>query len=202
MALRVRALTPEEQQEIQRLAHSRTAAARLVERAQIVWRASQGERVPAIAKRLNTGEATVRRWLKRFNAQGLAGLEDSPRPGRQPTYPPEVVREVLATSLTDPQTLGLPFGSWSVRRLETYLNEAKGISIKRSRIDELLLAEGLRWRTQETWFGERATADFADPSPPEGRPRAAEEPSQRVDPEFAQKRGRSSGFTPARRQGV
>ena len=35
-------------------------------------------------------------------------------------------------------------------RLAVYLAEHKGITIKRSRIDELLQAEGLRWRTQET----------------------------------------------------
>lgn len=41
------------------------------------------------------------------------------------------------------------------------MNEHKGIAIKRSRIDELLIAEGLRWRTHETWFGERVDPEFA-----------------------------------------
>jgi hypothetical protein len=27
--------------------------------------------------------------------------------------------------------------------------------MKRARLDEILIAEGMRWRTQETWFGER-----------------------------------------------
>jgi hypothetical protein len=31
----------------------------------------------------------------------------------------------------------------------------------RSRISELLIAEGLRWRKPETWFGERVDPDFA-----------------------------------------
>jgi transposase len=63
--------------------------------------------------------------------------------------------------LTDPQTLGQPFASWTLDRLETYLNEEKGIPIKRSRIDDLLIEEGLRWREQESWFGERVDPDFA-----------------------------------------
>ena len=46
-------------------------------------------------------------------------------------------------------------------RLEQFLNEQRGIAIKRSRIDDLLLVEGLRWRHQENWFGERADPDFA-----------------------------------------
>ena len=79
--------------------------------------------------------------------------------------------------LTDPQALGLPFESWTLDRLAAYLSEQKGIAMKRSRIDEVLQTEGLRWRNQETWFGER------------------------VDPDFAEKRGRSSALhSPARGQ--
>jgi hypothetical protein len=77
--LRVRALTDEEQQIIERLAHSRTAAARTVERARIIWHATQGASVPTIAKHLHLHlhEQTVRLWLKRFNAAGLPALHDA-----------------------------------------------------------------------------------------------------------------------------
>lgn len=169
MALRVRALTDEEGTQIECLAHSRTAPARLVERARIIWQAQQGQRVPDIADDLQLCEATVRQWLKRFNAQGLRGLEDAPRSGRPVTYTSEQVGEVIATSLTPPETLGLPFACWTLDRLEAYLNEEKGLPIKRSRIDELLIAEGLRWRTQETWFGERVDPEFAPKRGPSRR---------------------------------
>jgi transposase len=170
--IRVRALSAEEQTMIERLAHSRTAEARVVERAQIVWHARQGASVPSIAGKLGLHEQTVRHWLKRFNALGLEGLADQPRGGRPATYSPEQVAEVIATAVTDPQALGQPFGTWTLDRLETYLNEEKGIPIKRSRIDDLLSAEGLRWRQQEAWFGERP------------------------DPAFAKKRGPSKRATP------
>ncbi len=196
MALRLREVTPDEKEQIGRLARSRTAPARLVERAQIVWHACQGERVPQIAQELRLSEKTVRAWLKRFNREGLPGLDDRPHPGRQPTYSPEEVAHVIATALTDPKALGQPFGCWSVRRLETYLNEERGLPIKHSRIDEILLSEGLRWRTQEGWFGERAQPAT------EASPATAEVVTRRLDPDFAEKRGRSSGFTQPRLQGV
>ena len=82
-------------------------------------------------------------------------------PGGPATYTPEQVGAVVAAALTDPQALGLPFGAgrWTGwRRTST---RTAGIAIKRSRIEELLLAEGLRWRQQETWFGERVDPDFA-----------------------------------------
>jgi transposase len=161
MALYVRPLTDEERTTLARVAYSRTAATREVECARIIWLASQGQRVPAIAAELHLSAKTVCRWLKRFNADGLAGLTDAFRSGRPATYTRGWVAEVIATALSDPQQLHLPFGSWTRDRLEVYLNTEKGIPIKRSRIAEILLAEGLRWRQQETWFGERVDPDFA-----------------------------------------
>jgi transposase len=178
MALRVRSMSAEEGATIRQLAHSRTAPTRTVERARLVWLAHQGHKVPAIAQELGLCPATVRTWLKRFNRQGLAGLQEQPRPGRPPQYTPDQVSLVIATSLTDPRELGLPFAGWTLDRLAAYLQEVQGIPIKRSRIDELLLREGLHWRTQETWFGER------------------------VDPAFAAKRGSSRHSIPHHRRAV
>jgi len=160
--LTVRPVTADEAETLERLARSRTTPARTVERAQIVWQAHQGVRVSVIADRLAIGEATVRRWLCRFNACGLAGLADAPRSGRPATYPPQAVGELIAASLTDPDELGLPFGSWTLDRLAAYLHEERGITMKRSRIGEILVAEGLRWRQQEHWFGERPDPAFAE----------------------------------------
>jgi transposase len=162
MVLRLRELTAEEQSAINKLAHARTAPARRVERARIIVYASQGEGAPAIAERLRLDAYTVRGWIHRFNARGLAGLEDRPRAGRPPTYTPEQVATVIATALTEPRALDLPFASWTLDRLAAYLNEHKGIAIKRSRIDELLRAEGLRWRRHESWFGARVDPEFAE----------------------------------------
>jgi transposase len=161
MAIKLRELTDEEKAAITKIARSRTAAAREVERARIILLASKGKRVPAIAQELELTEITVRTWLKRFDKHGLAGLTDLHRSGRPATYSAEQVAEVIATALSDPQQLGQPFACWTLDRLERYLNEEKKIEIKRSRIDELLVAEGLRWRTHETWFGERVDPEFA-----------------------------------------
>jgi transposase len=170
--LSLRELTTDERSAVERLAHSRTSPARLVERARVVLAALDGERVSAIAERFHITAATVYLWLHRFTDGGLTGLEEKPRKGRPPTYTREQVAVVVATALTDPQTLGLSFASWTLDRLAAYLVEHQGIAMKRSRIDELLIAEGLRWRKEETWFGER------------------------VDPDFAEKRGLSSSSTP------
>src|SRR3954447_9133981 len=174
--LTLRELTAQERQALEQLAASRTAQARFVERAQILLAIADGRRPSQVAKDLGLSRPTVYTWLHRFNERGLAGLEDRRRAGRPPTYTAEQRAAVIAAALTAPKDLGLPFGSWTLDRLQAYLNEQVGIPIKRSRIDEILLAEGLRWRHQETWFGER------------------------VDPDFAEKRGPSSGSTRRRRK--
>lgn len=159
--VRVRALTDAEREQIKRVSQARTAPARAVERARMIQLASEGLSVPLIAQRLGRAEKVVRRWVVRFNAEGLHGLQDKPRSGRPTTYSREEVGVVVATALTDPRQVGQAFGSWTFARLERYLNEERGLAIKRSCIHELLQAEGLRWRAQETWFGARVDPDFA-----------------------------------------
>jgi transposase len=176
MTVRLRELTNDEVTSVRQVAHARAASARSVERAQIVWLASQGRSAPAVAAELGVSEKMVRLWLGRFNRAGVAGLADAPRSGRPKTYTPEEVSVLLAAVLTRPGELGLPFANWTLDRLVAYLREQRSIAIKRSRVNEILLAEGVRWRTQETWFGER------------------------VDPAFAEKRGPSSACGRSRRR--
>jgi len=101
-------------------------------------------------------------------------LEEGPRHGRPHIYKTEHVSTIIQTALTKPDTLGLPFGAWTLNRLTAYLSEEKGIAMSRSRMSEIFRNEGLRWRQQEGWFG------------------------QRVDPDFAEKRGSLNSSTPTR----
>ena len=170
MTLRVRAVSEEEREALGRMARSRTVGAGLVRRARIVLHALEGLKAPEISARMELCGATVRHWLKSFNARGLPGLEEDVRSGRPPTYSAEQRGAVIEAALTRPADLGMPFACWTLDRLVAYLSE-RGIAMRRSRISEIFVQEGLKWRHEETWFGER------------------------VDPEFARKRGRSSSST-------
>jgi transposase len=160
--VQLRELTVDERVSVKKPARSRTAETRLVERAQIILAAVDGDRRSHIAERLDVTRVMVYSWMKHFNADGIHGLHDLPRSGRPATYPADAVATVIATALTKPQDLQLAFGSWAFDRLETYLNQQKGIGIKRWRFDDILIAEGLYWRTQETWLGQKVDPDFAE----------------------------------------
>jgi transposase len=163
MTLRVRALSDEEAHTLARMTRSQKLGAGLVRRARIIQHAVDGLNAPGIAAKTGLCGAPVRFWLKRFNERGLGGLEEDMRSGRPPTY--------TAAELSRPAALGLPFASWTLDRLVAYLGE-KGIGMKRSRVSEVRLAEGLKWRQEETWFGAR------------------------VDPQFERKRSYAGGRSP------
>jgi transposase len=157
MTIRMRPLGEEEAAALARMA--RSLGAGRVRRAQIVQHAADGLSAPEIAARMDLCGATVRFWLKRFNERGLPGLEEDMRSGRPPVYSAEERSAVIAAALSRPAELGLPFASWTLDRLVAHLG-AKGIAMKRSRVGEVLLAEGLKWRQEETWFGARVDPEF------------------------------------------
>ena len=85
-------LSDEERDVLESVARSYTLPYWQVVRAQMVLLAAQGLRNDQIAARLNCRREVVSQWRKRFFEQRLAGLEDRPRRGRPPTFPPSRAR--------------------------------------------------------------------------------------------------------------
>jgi transposase len=173
-------VTDEERSKVERLTRARSAPVRLVYRARIVQLALQGLTVPAIGQELGVSEKMVRVWLKRFEQEGIAGLDDAPRSGRPRTYPEEVYSRVVAKARGLPPKPAdeevAPTCHWTLDRLQAELGK-DGLPIKRSQIRRILTAEHLKWQKPRTWL-------------------------ESDDPEFAEKRGPSSGSTPLHRPSV
>ena len=85
-------LSDDERVALLSLARSYTLPYWQVTRAQMVLMAADGLRNDEIAARLNCRREVVSQWRKRFFEQRLAGLEDRPRRGRPPTFPPSRTR--------------------------------------------------------------------------------------------------------------
>ena len=85
-------LSDEERVVLVSLARSYTLPYWQVMRAQMVLMAAEGVRNDEIAAQLRCGRDVVSQWRKRFFEQRLAGLEDRPRRGRPPTFPPSGTR--------------------------------------------------------------------------------------------------------------
>jgi len=85
-------LSDEERDVLESSANSYTLPYWQVTRAQMVLMAADGLRNDQIAARLGCGRDVVSQWRKRFFETRLAGLQDRPRRGRPPTFPPSRTR--------------------------------------------------------------------------------------------------------------
>ena len=175
-----------EERQLRKLAASRHAPADWVQRARMIVRSWDGLRTPAIASELGCHPQTVRERIARFNGEGLDGLGNRPGAGHKPrlteaersrlialvaeTPPGRLVREADGSLAAADETRA---AHWTLDTL-TAAARAGGITIARSQVRRILLAEKVRWRGTRSW----ATS---------------------TDPEFAPKGRRSWGSTPARR---
>ena len=96
------ALDPRESRELQRRTRATTIAVRDRQRAEIILLRAAGMTQAQIAVRLGVSRVTVNDWCQRFLARRLAGLDDAPGRGRNPSLPPEAVRMVLEIAVTPP----------------------------------------------------------------------------------------------------
>jgi transposase len=166
----LRALTTEEETEIKRLAASRKEAIRLVQRAQIIAAMIEDPELTATAAGHKAGfksSAMGVMWVKRFNEEGLAGLEDRPRPGREPVHNQEVRGALVNLALQKPRSLGYPFELWTLERLQNAFEERQGVHLSDSTIWTWMAEEGFEWKRQQSWFHD----------------------VEKHDPEFVEKRG-------------
>jgi transposase len=121
-----------------------TRDVRLRTRAQIVLLAGEQRlTAPAIARIVRECDQTVRTWLKRWLAEGLAGPPDRPMPER-PTKLTAAYRErLLAVVRQRPRALGRPYSLWTLQRLADYLAELTGIRLTYETVRVALKAGGI-----------------------------------------------------------
>jgi transposase len=174
----------EEEHRIGKLARSRHGPAHLILRARIIAASWEGQRTTTIAVSLSCHSQTVRKHITRFNFQGLAGLGDRPGAGRKPQLTEAARSQIIALVRTPPpgklvrqgETLVAPEqegeAHWTLDALATAAR-GRGITVGRSQVRRILLAEGVCWRGVRSW-------------------------AQSTDPEFAPKGRRSSPSIPNR----
>lgn len=142
-AIEVPTLSGEEIRELDQFYHT-TGRASLRTRAQIILLAAEQSLVAVqigIIVRLN--EQTVRRWLKRYRAEGLNGLMDIPRPGRPPKVTSAYQQRLLQLVRQRPRSLDHPFSLWTTQRLADVLAEETGIRVDAETVRRYLAASGI-----------------------------------------------------------
>jgi transposase len=144
---------PEQLQQLQRWARSRSLPARLVERSRIVLLAAQGKQDIEIGQELSISPNKAGRWRNRFLDAGLEGIKkDAPRPGRTPKITRELVREVIVRTT---QSKPANATHWSTRTL------AAELGISDSSVLRIWRANGLKPHLVES-FKVSNDPEFAD----------------------------------------
>ena len=110
-------LTGREQSALEDMARKYTSPYFMVVRAKAILLAAQGLRNDQIADRISLPRQIISKWRKRFFEERLDGLENLPRPGRPPVFPPELVMQVKALACELPHQHGLPLSRYSGRDL-------------------------------------------------------------------------------------
>jgi transposase len=98
---------------------------------------SEGRTPAAVGRLVRRSPATVRRVLRRYQADGPDGVPHRPHPGQPPHFPPAWEAELERVVELDPRTLGVPSAVWTTRLLADYL---AGVTGYRAGIETVRLA--------------------------------------------------------------
>jgi transposase len=155
MALYVRELGEDERKQLDHLIQEQENDLPL-QRLLIILLSSQGRRVMEISRAVDLHPINVRKWIHRFNADGIDGLRSGKSPGRPPLFTDEQRDRIVQVAGTDPRRQGLPFSQWSLQRLRKYLMEREIVDqISVETIRQILRSNGVRHRSIYGWVREK-----------------------------------------------
>jgi transposase len=141
--IEVRPLTTEELTQLDE-SYRRTKNVRVRTRAQMILLGAEEKiTAPQIAKIVRQDEQTVRRWIKRFNAEGVTGLYDEPKSGA-PKRVTEAYRErLLIVVRMRPRSLDQPYSLWTLQRLVDFMAEETGLRFSTETVRLILKANDI-----------------------------------------------------------
>lgn len=140
----VQSLSEVERQALKK--EARRAVGRVAERIRMVLLSSRSYGVPEIARIFECDEATVREWIRRFEAEGLPGLFDRPRSGRPPRTDAAARQRLRDTVRAGPKSAGYSGGTWTVLLLQIHLVVSEGLTLSSATVRRLLVRLGFVWR--------------------------------------------------------
>lgn len=129
---------------------------RLALRARIVLLMLDGTTARAAAKELQLSPMTVRKWWRRYQETGLAGLEDAPRTGRPTVHADLVRRDLVALATSSPPS---PYGTWTHTRLAAAL-QSQGHDVSPSWVRRALSEQEVKTHLVRGWLHRSNDPDF------------------------------------------
>jgi len=138
-------LSKEQRRELE--SFRRQASAKDSEKAlMVLMNADDGMSAPRIARTLKRNPHTVRDWLKRYRAKGIAGLSRNFSPGR-PDVKRKRLMQFMEKLLTDlPSEHGYQDNAWTVPLITYYANRRLDFSVSRDTVVRALKDMGYTYK--------------------------------------------------------
>lgn len=145
-------LSRSERADLESIVRHEGGEARLYRRARMVVLAAGGESVSEIARKLGTSRPRVRQWVRRFEKDRLAGLEDLPRAGRPVEITSLERHQVIATACRSPVEFRFQRTLWSHETLMlAVMSDGLVRSISTSAIGRILDEAELKPHRVKMW---------------------------------------------------
>ena len=117
-------LTDVERRSLDQLRKSKTAPAREVQRAQILWRYSTGETVGQISRALNMTRKSVLKWIDKALQVGAdVAIEDAPHKPREPVITDDAKAWVVHLACSKPKAFGYAAELWTRSALAHHVRQ-------------------------------------------------------------------------------
>ena len=124
----------------------RHASAKDSEKALMILLSSDGETVKKIARTLKRNPHTVRDWLKRYQAHGVAGLARKVSPGRPNEKRIQLMRHIAKVFSEPPASHGYQDAAWSVPLIAYHVNNKLGLDVSRDTVVRALKNMGYTYK--------------------------------------------------------
>src|SRR5215471_18019669 len=114
----VRSLTDDEKRQL--VLRARSLNKEEARRAGVVLLSSEGKTASDIAKALGFHPSNVKKWVRKFNEEGLSGLavrKRGPREGPRPSFTRDQIDRLLELAATTPAEIGYSFERWTAQKL-------------------------------------------------------------------------------------
>jgi transposase len=107
---------------------------------------AQGATCPEVSRLLGDAPRTVEYWVRRFEAQGLAGLGEGPRTGRPRRLSDAQLKEMDQALRQTPRDWGLSGTLWDGKTLSAWIEQRFQIHLRVRQCQRLFGQRGFRLR--------------------------------------------------------
>ena len=148
---RLRALSAVELLELQEWLRAEKTPAALFRRGRLIWLMVGGYGIAEASRYVGLHYTNAHHWVRRFEAEGLPGLQTRPRPGGPRRYGAVIEDRVVDVATSRPKDLGLRFTTWSLTKLRDHLRANEQLpDISHETVRRILQRRGLRFLTGGT----------------------------------------------------